>query len=303
MTARSFAEVGGVPLDGLRYEKRDTTAIVTLDRPDRGNALTAEMRDGVVAIWRDVAADPGVRAVIVTGAGDRHFCTGTDVARAASTGRTVAGDGLARDEIGWSPHHVGVWKPVICALNGLVAGGGLHFVADADIVLAAEHVEVMDTHTSVGLVGAVENVGLTHRLPLGAVLRMTLWGRHYRMSAARAHELGLVDEVCETGATLDRALELAAAGRAQLPRRRRPVQAGAVGIARPGPRGRRGVRLGPRPPPDEAPRLPGGRAGVRRAPPPGVVAAGLTRRYRRNLVTLRLTGRSGHPGSRYREPG
>ena len=210
MTTRSFAEVGGVRLDGLRYEKRDTTAVVTLDRPDRGNALTSEMRDGVVAIWRDVAADPAVRAVIVTGAGDRHFCTGIDVARAASSGRTVAGDGPARDEIGWSPHHVGVWKPVICALNGLVAGGGLHFVADADIVLAAEHVEVMDTHTSVGLVGAVENVGLTHRLPLGAVLRMTLWGRHYRMSAARAHELGLVDELCPTGATLDRALELAA---------------------------------------------------------------------------------------------
>ncbi len=209
MTSRTFDEVGGVELDGLRYEKRGTTAIMTLDRPDRGNALTAAMRDGVVAIWHDVASDPAVRAVIVTGAGDRHFCTGTDVERAAATGRTVAGDGLARDEIGWSPHNVGVWKPVICALNGLVAGGGLHFVADADIVLAAEHVELLDTHTTVGLVGAVENVGLTHRLPLGSVLRMTLWGRHYRMTAARAYQLGLVDELCPTGGVLDLAIELA----------------------------------------------------------------------------------------------
>ena len=210
MSIESFDQVGGVTLDGLRYEKRGTTAIMTLDRPENGNALTRPMRNGVVAIWHDIASDPAVRAVIVTGAGNRHFCTGTDVTHAAATGRTNAGDGLARDEIGWSPHNVGVWKPVICALNGLVAGGGLHFVADADIVIAEEHVELLDTHTSVGLVGAVENVGLTHRLPIGSVLRMTLWGRHYRMSAERAYQLGLVDEMCPKGGVLDLALELAA---------------------------------------------------------------------------------------------
>jgi enoyl-CoA hydratase/carnithine racemase len=211
--ADEMFEVGGVRLDGIRYERithaRGVTAVMTLARPERANALTAAMRDGVVAIWNDVAADPTVRAVIVTGAGDRHFCTGVDVQNVAETGRTVAGDGPVREAIGWSPHYVGVWKPVICALNGLVAGGGLHFVADADIIVAGEHVELMDTHTSVGMVGAVENVGLTHRLPLGSVLRMTLWGRSYRLSAARAHQLGLVDEVCARGEVLDVALRLA----------------------------------------------------------------------------------------------
>jgi enoyl-CoA hydratase/carnithine racemase len=184
------------PLFGLRYEKRGHVATMTLDRPERGNALSRRMRAPVRAVWRDVMADPEVRVLIVTGAGDRHFCTGADVREVAETGSTSAGDGPARQEIAWSSLGHGVWKPVICALNGLVAGGGLHFVADADIVVAADHVEIMDTHTSVGMVGAVENVGLTHRLPLGSVLRMTLGGRHYRMTAARAHELGLVDELC-----------------------------------------------------------------------------------------------------------
>jgi enoyl-CoA hydratase/carnithine racemase len=182
---------------------------MTLDRPERGNALSRRMVAPVRAVWRDVMADPEVRVLVVTGAGERHFCTGADVLEVAETGTTSAGDGTAREAIAWSSLGHGVWKPVICALNGLVAGGGLHFVADADIVVAADHVEIMDTHTSVGMVGAVENVGLTHRLPLGSVLRMTLSGKHYRMRAERAYALGLVDELCDRASLLSTAYEIA----------------------------------------------------------------------------------------------
>jgi len=77
---------------------------------------------------------------------------------------------------------------------------GMHFVVDADIVVAADHAPVLDTHVNVGMVGAIENIGLAKRLPLGSALRMTLMGRHYRMSAERAYELGLVDELAETPA-------------------------------------------------------------------------------------------------------
>ena len=84
----------------------------------------------------------------------------------------------------------GLEKPVICAVNGLCVGGGLHFVVDSDVVVAAESAAFMDTHVNVGMVGAIENVGLAKRLPLGAALRMTLMGRHYRMTARRAYELG-----------------------------------------------------------------------------------------------------------------
>jgi enoyl-CoA hydratase/carnithine racemase len=71
-------------------------------------------------------------------------------------------------------------------------------VVDADIVLASENAAFMDAHVNVGMVGAVENIGLARRLPLGSALRMTLLGRHYRMPARRAYELGLVEELVAT---------------------------------------------------------------------------------------------------------
>jgi len=191
------------------FEQRGQVAILRLNRPHRANSLTPGMRDLVADAWRRVDEDPQCRVVIVTGSGPRHFCTGVDVQAVAASGRTTSGNGHVRDEVIWSPLVRGVKKPVICAVNGLAAGGGLHFVADADIVVAGQHAEFMDTHTSIGMVGAVENIGLTRRLPIGTVLRMTLEGRGFRLSAERAYVLGLVDELCPPGAELERALAIA----------------------------------------------------------------------------------------------
>jgi len=111
-------------------------------------------------------------------------------------------DAPLAESVHWSPHQNQVWKPVICAVNGLCVGGGLHFVVDSDIVLASENAAFLDAHVNVGMVGAVENIGLARRLPLGSALRMTLMGRRYRMPARRAYELGLVEELVETPADL-----------------------------------------------------------------------------------------------------
>jgi enoyl-CoA hydratase/carnithine racemase len=120
------------------------------------------------------------------------------------------GSGPLHTEVFWSPRHANVLKPVICAVNGVCAGAGLHFVADADIVLASPAASFMDTHVNVGMVGGVENTALAYRLPLGSVLRMTLMGKDYRMPAARAYELGLVDEVIEQDQLRQSAQEMAA---------------------------------------------------------------------------------------------
>ncbi len=138
--------------------------------------------------------DPEIRVAIVTAAGDRHFSTGFDVSSVDESG-SVANNLPFRQDVFWSPRHNDVWKQTIFAVNGLVVGAGLHFVVDADIVIASENAAFMDTHVNVGMVGALENVGLAKRLPLGSALRMTLMGRHYRMPARRAYELGLVDEL------------------------------------------------------------------------------------------------------------
>jgi len=182
------------PLEGLRYEKQDGIATITLDRAEKGNSLTKKMEQILRAVWTEVRDDPAIRVAIFGSSGERHFSTGFDVTSVDETG-AVANNLPLEQDVFWSPRHNGVWKPVICAVNGLTVGAGLHFVVDADIVIASENAAFMDTHVNVGMVGALENVGLARRLPLAAALRMTLMGRHYRMPARRAYELGLVDEL------------------------------------------------------------------------------------------------------------
>ncbi len=190
------------PLDGVLYERReDGIAVITLNRPDRGNSLAPPMQALFHAIWAEVRDDPALRVAIVTAAGERHFCTGFDVAEAGGEdAEAVFNNRPLAEAVHWSSHQNRVWKPVICAVQGLCVGGGLHFVVDADIVVASRNAKFLDAHVNVGMVGAIENVGLAKRLPLGSALRMTLMGRDYRMPAERAHQLGLVDELVETPA-------------------------------------------------------------------------------------------------------
>jgi len=188
-------------LFGLTYVKQDGIATITLNRPDRGNALAPTMMATFKAIWSDVRDDPGVRVAVIAAAGERHFCTGMDVAEAAGEDADeVFIDRPLAESVHWSPYQNHVWKPVLCAVNGTCVGGGLHFVVDSDIVVAARSAQFIDTHVNVGMVGAIENIGLAKRLPLGSALRMTLMGRHYRMSAERAYQLGLVDELADSPA-------------------------------------------------------------------------------------------------------
>jgi enoyl-CoA hydratase/carnithine racemase len=176
----------------LRFEVRDGVARLTLDRPEAGNSLSPGMLRALERAWDRVNADPDIRVVILTGAGTRHFCTGADV-----SGVAVGSGGLQNlpyaEANRFTPRMRHVAKPVICVLNGLVNAGGLHFVADSDIVIAASHVEFMDTHVSIGLVSALESVGLARRAGVGAALLLGLCGRDYRMTAERAHALGVVD--------------------------------------------------------------------------------------------------------------
>jgi E-phenylitaconyl-CoA hydratase len=200
-------EAGGDAPEVL-FEKRDHVAYITLNRPHKGNSLTGTMMPRMREIWGEVRDDPWVRAAIVTGSGERHFSTGADVNVVANRGGMSTGTGPLTDEVFWSPRQNRVWKPVVAAVNGLVAGAGLHFVVDADIVVASERASFMDTHVNVGLVGAMENIGLAKRLPLGSALRMTLMGKSYRMPAERAYQLGLVDELAAPEDLMDTAEEI-----------------------------------------------------------------------------------------------
>ncbi|HEY3653397.1 MAG TPA: enoyl-CoA hydratase/isomerase family protein [Steroidobacteraceae bacterium] len=180
--------------EGLLYEiDADGIALITLNRPHEGNALTWEIHQGLRAVWTDVKENDAARVAIITGAGERHFCTGASVASLKTGDGAALGHGTFQEMNHLSPYQNKVWKPVICCVNGLVAGGGLHFVVDSDVIVASQKAQFMDTHTSVGQVGALENIGLARRTTLGTALLLTLAGRGYRMSAERAHQVGLID--------------------------------------------------------------------------------------------------------------
>jgi enoyl-CoA hydratase/carnithine racemase len=209
---RSYAVDGDdrmqLTTDHVLYEVDNGIAVIVLNRPESGNSISLEMHAGLREIWEEVRRDPEVRVAIVTGAGRRHLCTGADMRRAAAQGMTHA-EGPMFEEVRLTARHCHVWKPVICAVNGLAAGGGLHFVVDADIVIAADHAQFLDTHVNVGQVVGIENIGLAKRLPLGTALRMTLVGRDYRLSTERAFQLGLVDEVVPGDELMDAAKAMA----------------------------------------------------------------------------------------------
>jgi enoyl-CoA hydratase/carnithine racemase len=101
-------------------------------------------------------------------------------------------------------------KPVLVAVNGLCCGAGLDWVTTGDIVIASDRSEFFDPHVSIGLVSGREMVRLARALPTNIAMRLALTGKHERMSAPRAYELGLVSEVVAHDQLLDRAREIAA---------------------------------------------------------------------------------------------
>ncbi|EKF21660.1 enoyl-CoA hydratase/isomerase family protein [Mycolicibacterium hassiacum DSM 44199] len=185
------------PDDEILLRVADHIAYVTINRPAKANSMTPAMLTWFQQFWRRVDEDPQIRCVLITGSGSKHFCTGADLSGVNERGGVGVGLGRVSQDVGLTSRHNGVWKPTVCAVNGLVTGGGLHFVVDADIIVASTNAVFLDSHVNVGMVGGPENVGLAKRLPLGTALRMSLQGRNFRLSAQRAYQLGLVDELTE----------------------------------------------------------------------------------------------------------
>ncbi len=182
----------------LVVERHGPVGWLLNDRPEQLNAMNAKMRDEFADAWRELDDDPAVRVIVHTGNG-RAFQTGVDVSEIASDG--VGMERYRQSVEDWDLHftswHQQVWKPVITAVNGICAGGGFHWVADANIVICASDAQFFDPHVSVGQVVAIEAIGLLKKMPAEAVLRMAFLGRHERMSAQRAYELGMVSQVVD----------------------------------------------------------------------------------------------------------
>ena len=194
----------------LIVERHGPVGWLINDRPDQLNAMNAAMRDEFADAWKELDEDPEVRVIVHTGNG-RAFQTGVDVTE-------IAGDGVGFEryresmenfDLHFTAWHQQVWKPVITAVNGICAGGGFHWVADADIVIAASDAQFFDPHVTVGQVVSLEAIGLIRKMPAEAVMRMAFMGKFERMPAERALQLGMISEIVDPPERLrERAQEL-----------------------------------------------------------------------------------------------
>jgi enoyl-CoA hydratase/carnithine racemase len=194
--------LGDRPLIETIYEKRNRIAYVTLDREHAGNSFNVQMCNEMAAIWTDFRDDEDTWIAIVTSTGEKFFCTGVDVkeSRTRPMGHVWLPIARLMEQLD---------KPIICAVNGICCGGGLHFMADTDIIIGSHNAQFFDPHVNVGLISGWEPIGLSRRIPLNYVLRMTLQGKAYRIDAEEAHRIGLLTEVVEPGQLLTRAEEIA----------------------------------------------------------------------------------------------
>lgn len=194
------------PTSNLIVERDSGVVTVYLNRPDRINALSAGLMQDLRTLWSELAADPDLRCVILTGSG-RGFCSGADV-DLLSSDRSDENRSVD-DELAFLPGDR-LDVPVIVAVNGVCAGGGLHFVADADIALASTKASFLDPHVGVGQVTALEPLTLLPRVRADVLMRMVLLGSGERLNAVAAERAGLVSEVIAPEELLSRARELAA---------------------------------------------------------------------------------------------
>jgi enoyl-CoA hydratase/carnithine racemase len=205
----------------LAYEERGKVAVLTLNRPDVFNAFNHQMELELQDAWRFLRRNEDVNVVVLTGAGDKAFCSGID--RDDSIEHYLEDPSRANRPEGRTGHvstpfmfndpgdHIcpkanDLWKPVITAVNGMACGGAFYFLGESDVIIAAEHATFFDPHVSFGMVAGYETMHLMQKVPFGEALRIALMGGHERVSAEKALAIGLVTEVLPADELLDKAV-------------------------------------------------------------------------------------------------
>ncbi|QZA07094.1 enoyl-CoA hydratase/isomerase family protein [Mycolicibacter heraklionensis] len=192
----------------LDFDRAARVATITLNRPDRLNAFDRTMCEEMAAAWRIVKLDSQVNAVVLRAAGDRAFSAGLDIKSSYGQPDNV----WHHEDPGelLSPKWQKMFKPVICAVQGMCTAGAFYFLNEADVVICSQDATFFDSHVSAGLVCALEPIGLMRRIGLGETLRIALMGNDERVSADTALRIGLVSEIVVREQLWTRSQEIAA---------------------------------------------------------------------------------------------
>lgn len=189
----------------VEFEKRGAIAWVTINRPDRMNALGQDVNQGLRQAWLSFEADPELRVAVLTGAGDRAFCAGADLKEAAARG----GEGGGNQSPGSLPGpSVGLTaKPVIAAINGYCLAGGLELADACDLRIASENAQFGCPEVKWNLIHGYGAIRMAHSIPHAFAMELLMTGEF--IDAQNALRIGLVSQVVPYGQLTAKAQSLA----------------------------------------------------------------------------------------------
>ncbi len=189
--------------DAVLYEIREAgIAVITINRPEQRNCLSAEVREGLRAAWTRFEADDAARIAILTGSGEKAFCAGGDLKEMVEKQLKVP----PRDMFPVPYENISLSKPTIAAVNGVAFAGGWMIAQACDLCVASTSAKFAITEVKVGR-GSPWATPLIHMIPQRVYMEIVLTGKP--ITAQRAYEIGLVNRLAEPEALMDCALELA----------------------------------------------------------------------------------------------
>lgn len=190
----------------LLYDEKDNVAWVSLNRPEVLNSFNVKMQHELRDLWRGLRRNDDVHVVVLTGTGDRAFCSGID--RNEALGGDAPGGEVGSgstpfmfDDPGQNigPKSNDLWKPVIAAVNGIACGGAFYMLGEVEFIIASENATFFDPHVTYGMTSSFEPIHMLQKMPFHEIMRLSLLGNNERLSARRAYEIGLVSEVVPRG--------------------------------------------------------------------------------------------------------
>jgi crotonobetainyl-CoA hydratase len=188
-------------------ERRGNAMVITINRPDARNAVNGAVSIGVGDALEEAQHDPDVRAVVITGAGDKSFCAGADLKAISRRENLYHPDHPEWGFAGYVHHFID--KPTIAAVNGTALGGGTELALASDLVVAAERAQFGLPEVKRGLIAAAGGVfRIVEQLPRKVAMELLLTGEP--ITASDAWEWGLINQVVKEGSVVDAALALAA---------------------------------------------------------------------------------------------
>jgi enoyl-CoA hydratase/carnithine racemase len=190
----------------VKLERRDNLAIVTLNRPESLNAVNRALREALIVTLHELNADPGVRAVVIAGAGERAFCSGQDLAESVEYTIDDVDEWLTRQHAMYQSVR-DLDKPCVVAWNGVAAGAGYQIGLCADLRVGYPELKLGQPEIKAGLASIVGSYLMTLQLPLSLNQQLSITGD--LIGGQRAHEIGLINYLVPRAEVLAKAVAVA----------------------------------------------------------------------------------------------